>query len=96
MNVNDVTGLMYTGFGIGAMAIGLGAVANMAEGITTKYTSQSKSKTKYCDICKKKVKLPHSHKSDYGGQLFSIDNWKAEKKSGKRHPAWKSKEKGGY
>jgi hypothetical protein len=93
MDVNDVTGFMYTGLGIGALGIGLGMLSNLTKQVSGQGTVK---KTKYCDICKKKVKTPHSHESDYGGQLFSADNWKAENKSTKRHPAWLSTKKGGY
>ena len=46
MTSGDVSGLMYTGFGIGVMALGLGLVANMAKDITTKYAGKKKRKNK--------------------------------------------------
>ena len=69
MTSGDVSGLMYTGFGIGVMALGLGLVANMAKDITTKYAGKKKRKNK------KNLKTPPP--SDYGGKLFSIENWQS-------------------
>jgi|ETN01SMinimDraft_1059929.scaffolds.fasta_scaffold86033_2 hypothetical protein len=58
MDTNDVTGLMYTGLGIGALGLGLGMLSNLTQQIS----GQGNVKTRYCKVCKKKVKTPHSHK----------------------------------
>jgi hypothetical protein len=65
---DDVTGLLYTGIGIGAAGLALGMVNNLVKQTqesTSGYNYKPKTKkkkTKYCNICKKLVSLSHVHK----------------------------------
>jgi len=51
MDADDVTGLMYTGLGIGALGLGMGVMMNMMGGLGKKY----------CEKCKKYTPSDHQH-----------------------------------
>lgn len=65
MDADDVSGLMYTGLGIGALGLGLGMLGNLTKNFSSGATTQQvkKIKTKYCKKCKKWLPLTHkTHK----------------------------------
>lgn len=65
-SADDVTGLLYTGIGIGAAGLALGMVNNLVQNsqnvMSSTKVKSKKKKTKYCKICKKLVNLSHVHK----------------------------------
>lgn len=64
MTVDNVTGLVGTAV---TAAVGLGVVK-----MTTDMISDMAGKCKKCGKVKQKCKCK---KSDYGGELFKVDNW---------------------
>ena len=56
MDADDVTGLMYTGLGLGALGLGMGAMMNMM-GRSEEHTSElSHTVISYAVFCLKKKK----------------------------------------
>lgn len=64
VDADDVTGLMYTGLGLGALGLGMGVMMNMMGGIGKKYCNKCKNYVPLDHVCKK-GKISNSKKKVY-------------------------------